>query len=281
MLLLLTFTVSLAAQALNVHTRDGAVTSFMLEEIQSISFSDSPADMIEWVTIPAGSYTYGPDGELLSDINYDFEIMKYEVTNTNYVEFLTEAVAIFDVLVTGTGVEGIYPGDDLLDEDQYTFYKFNQPGSRISWNGSEFEIQDGYALHPVTEVTWFGAWAFAQHFDYDLPTEQEWEKSARGDSGSDYPWGADTPTCTLVNFEGCFNTTRAIGAAEGESPYGLRDMSGNAAEWTASQETPTSVYRVIRGGGFQDDADGIRTWVQDSEIPSLYTLDIGFRCVRY
>jgi formylglycine-generating enzyme required for sulfatase activity len=270
----------LSAQNLNVHTTDGQVFSFELGEIESISFSDNPADEIQWQSIPAGDFSYGPDDQVNSDLDYDYEMMRYEVTNAQYVAYLIAALDANYILVTGSGVEGVYPGDDVIPSDQYTFYKFGESGSRISWTGESFAIEPGYALHPVTEVTWFGAWDFADFNGFRLPTEMEWEKAARSNTGFDYPWGDSSPDCDQANHLDCVGDTQAIEESTGASPFELADLCGNVAEWTSSSLEVGSFYKVFRGGSYLDDGDPLKSWYRDSTILSNYLPTVGFRCAR-
>ena len=56
-------------------------------------------------------------------------------------------------------VRGYYPGDANFAAGNYDYLYFSN--SKISWNGEIFEVEEGNVNHPVTGVTWFGAWAFA------------------------------------------------------------------------------------------------------------------------
>ena len=230
----------------------------------------------EMITIPAGEYTFGPF-DLSSNIDYDYEIMKYEVTDVQYVlfmmqdleqenigsnnnqhrcpdgeiidcigqcvpeEFLGDGLCDGSNLETGAdlccynndngdcnnqecleivcgdeicsgnedyfncpedcdepsqefesfvneqGFYGYYVGDSIYPAGNYQFINFSD--SKISWNGEIFELQEGNVNHPVTGVTWFGAWAFALHYGMEVPDQYEWEKAARGNTGYNYPFG--------------------------------------------------------------------------------------------
>jgi gamma-glutamyl hercynylcysteine S-oxide synthase len=146
-------------------------------------------------------------------------------------------------------------------------------------------------------VTWFGAWAFAKHYNLRLATGQEWEKAARGTTGYDYPWGnsvsqgdtnflksgdALTEGTTPVGYYngsmyGSLQTTNRFGA------YGAYDMVGNVFEWTESffgGSSPTE--RVVRGGSWNSDAGNLRSWVRINNFfsPQNGYSYVGFRCVK-
>ena len=208
------------------------------------------------------------------------EIMKYEVTNADYARFLNAAIAAVDIYVVASSVVGMYPGDERLLDDDYTYYVLNNPGSRISWSGGEFVVEAGYALHPVTQVTWFGAWAYAERYGYSLPNEKEWEKAARADTGNDYPWGDSSPDCELCNFSGCVGSPRRIGASTGSSPYNVQDMAGNVEEWTADYVEAVGVSKVFRGGSFNSTSATLTSWYRNSANPAFAEEYRGFRCVR-
>jgi formylglycine-generating enzyme required for sulfatase activity len=263
----------------------------------------------EMVTVPAGDYTYGENDQTLN-IDYDFEIMKYEVTNAQYLTYLEEAlfngdIWIGDCLDYWGGEEcinGNYGGDEHFSAGEVTYYSLNDPWgesgnynySYISWNVTGFELNDNTFLnHPVVWVTWYGANAFALHHGMRLPTEYEWEKTARGNTGADYPWGEnygdditdnanylnsgdpwDNGTTPVGYFNGDNNTTNS------PSPYGAFDMAGNVWEWTNSWWSDTDPYRVIRGGGWDADTYTLQSWVGSFGLPDASYYIIGFRLAR-
>jgi formylglycine-generating enzyme required for sulfatase activity len=86
--------------------------------------------------------------------------------------------------------------------------------------------------HPVVNVSWEEAVSFCKWAGTQLPSEEEWEKSARGTDGRAYPWGNrwEQGKCNI----GTAGTT-PVGAYPGDtSPYGCLDMAGNVREWTRS-----------------------------------------------
>jgi iron(II)-dependent oxidoreductase len=112
-----------------------------------------------------------------------------------------------------------------------------------------------------------------------LPTEYEWEKAARGDTGNDFPWGNNSPTCELVNHRNCVGDVQAVGEATGVSvPYGLQDMAGNAMEWTL---TPASGgnSRISRGGHWDSGANQLTTYWRNNSTANGLNNRSGFRCV--
>jgi len=232
----------------------------------------------EWRTIDAGTYSLGhvdvPSGEFEHVVGADFEIMSYEVTNIQYAAFIEEAFVA---------------GEITYDEDLLAFrggaldsviYSFAITGHQIEWDGTAVSINEGYDLHPVVGVTWFGAEAFADHYGWSLPTEEQWEVAARADTEFDYPWGNNDPTCDLANFSGCSEELVPVGQTSGVSPWGIYDMVGNAWEWTDSFYDGANDSYVIRGGSWSNYTDNLKVWYRSEGVPVAAFNSIGFRCVR-
>ncbi len=168
--------------------------------------------------------------------------------------------------------------------------------------------------HPVVNVTWHNALAFAEWHGYGLPSEAEWEKAARGPDGRQYPWGNEwKPGCANTReYWGIggkrwlswtarlrwrsHGTLTPVGkfSPRGDSPYGCVDMAGNVWEWTRSlfREYPydpmdgrenfqalENAPRVLRGGAFNFDATFVRCAVRRGDDPSSRLRLIGFRVV--
>lgn len=155
---------------------------------------------------------------------------------------------------------------------------------------------------PVVGVSWFDSNAYCNSMGKRLPTEPEWEKTARGTDGRQYPWGNEKPTRHHVNFDsewsewnGYRTLTNVDEFPSGKSPYGVYDMAGNVCEWVgdwygefyyknSNKKNPKGPARgdkkVIRGGSWKDKAEDLRSTFRDWLHPSDKTPDVGFRCAK-
>ena len=268
---------------------DGAQNNSTIGDIWEFTTTTTE---FEWCTVPAGQFTYGMQDEILY-INYDYQIMKYEVTNQQYLNYLEEAYNTGNISVSSSTVEGYYEGDEIYSAGNYEFYDLDDGDNRIHWNGSNFIIETGYEEHPVVEVTWFGAWAFAENYGLSLPTEHEWEKSARGNTAYDFPWG-NSIDGSRANYNNSGdpwdNGTTPVGMYNGQiiqgfqttdspSPYDVYDMAGNVWEWTYGWSIYLPPRRVIRGGSWENPTGTLRSW-RSGSLESIECYEcLGFRCV--
>lgn len=170
-------------------------------------------------------------------------IDRFPVTNREYAEFLQQAISQGMLRVEEIAIFGEFEGSwvpfyYLKPYDQLIlgYYETrNARGTRflhvISWDGERFRTRKGHENHPVVDVTWFGAAAYANSLGKRLPTEAQWEKAARGTDGRRYPWGNNMPTRYHVNLD---LELRPVGtySPQGDSPYGVADMLSAAFEWT-------------------------------------------------
>ncbi|MCI0342456.1 MAG: SUMF1/EgtB/PvdO family nonheme iron enzyme [Planctomycetales bacterium] len=112
---------------------------------------------------------------------------------------------------------------------------------------------------PILGVSWddareFCAWrSGVEGRRVRLPTEEEWERAARGADGRLYPWGDGFRWDRVVGARSPLQAgrpaPRAVGTAAGDlSPFGIRDLAGSAAEWCAD-EVPAGA-RAARGGAW-------------------------------
>jgi len=148
---------------------------------------------------------------------------------------------------------------------------------------------------PVVGLHWEQAELYCQFVAGHLPTEAQWEKTARGPDGNIYPWGNSEPNCELLNFNDCLGkTSSVIGYPQGASPYDVLDMAGNVFEWVADwylmnyyAESPFEnpqgpefgEVRSVRGSTFNSLPDQVASAQRYFLPPEEYRLDLGFRCV--
>jgi serine/threonine-protein kinase len=150
--------------------------------------------------------------------------------------------------------------------------------------------------HPIVNVSWDDAEAYAQWAGVRLPTEAEWEKAARGTDGRKYPWGNEWDASKCNNYETGPNQTTPVGSyPQGVSPFGVHDMAGNVWEWcadwydgnyyrSAPSKNPTGPssgnYRALRGGSWLYVDNDCRAAVRNDNAPAVRNSNDGFRCVQ-
>jgi len=149
--------------------------------------------------------------------------------------------------------------------------------------------------HPVTGVTWDQSQTYCGWVQGHLPTEAQWEKSARGPQGLTYPWGEAKPDATLLNFNNNLGATSKVSDyIKGQSYYSAFDMEGNTFEWvadwykadyypTSPQKDPTGPdtgdSRSVRSSSFSSTVDLVPAYLRSFFAPDKVRLDLGFRCV--
>ena len=218
----------------------------------------------EMVLIPPGKFEMGSDlsghdqEQPLHTVRLKgYYIDKYEVTNIEYRDF---------VHVTGRRAP-------------------------IHWINQSFPARVGN--HPVVNVSWEDAQAYAEWVGKRLPTEAEWERAARGDRGKEYPWG-NTSSTEYANFGEAQNKTTPVDQySGGKSEYQVFDMCGNVGEWVhdwydaryysrSPEADPTGSeggqQKVYRGGGYHCNKMDIRAAARHFSTPKASLEYIGFRC---
>lgn len=266
---------------------------------------DTGVDPNAWAQVPAGEFEFGQHEEIQSTGAY--EIMVTDVTTAQYADFLNAALADGSVKMDGDKVVGYYPGDvfrgvkheEEIKAGDWLFLPLNDPSQRIQFDGIRFMVQVGYENHPMTMVTWFGAWGYCKYNGGRLPTEVEWEKAARGTDGRPFPWGDDiqrnnanfySSRDPFENMQTFGSRTSPVGFYNGRtyegyvtldsaSPYGLYDMAGNVWQWTGDVYEGMH-YRFMRGGSKDTYDMDLRVWVRNNATPTYFSPGVGFRCVR-
>jgi len=210
------------------------------------------------VLIKAGDFMMGSDTKDENEkpqhkvtIENDFYMGKYEVTNVEYKEFLSD-----------TKKRRMLPPNWTTD---------TQPVIGVSWD----------------EAVEYAAWiSDLTGKRYRLPTEQEWEYAARSNTTTDFYWNkekAEDYAWIKINSE---NTTHPVGAKK-PNPWGLFDVTGNVSEWCSNSYTPnyklpakTEDLRVIRGGSwFSTPAQSTLTH-RESNTKDFTGYTTGFRLIR-
>jgi len=218
----------------------------------ALAYLDDPRDLDEMADVPGGEFKQGEQGE--STYVMACRIGRYAVTNEQYARFLAKNPQ--------------YPVP-YLDEVWAEPY---------NWDPRQRTYPEGKANHPVVLVSWEDARAYCKWAGVRLPTEEEWEKAARGEDGRAYPWGDSFDLQRANVRESGVGSTTPVGIyPDGASPYGLLDCAGNVWEWTTSREGESEF--IIRGGSWSFYAVDARCFVREISHPGNRSNRIGFRVV--
>ncbi len=218
----------------------------------------------EIVKVEKGPFLYGDEKDK-KDLKEDFEIDVFPVTNEEYCQFLN---------------------NNLPEEENFTKWiyfggKYGKERCRIKKEGKKYIVEEGYKRFPVIYVTLYGADAYAKSVGKRLPTEEEWEKTARGPEGWIYPWGDKfDPSLCNSNESKIGGTSPVDKFPKGKSYYGCYDMAGNVWEWTDSWYDDSKDTKVLRGGSWNNAGIICRCADRTRDEPDPGFNNIGFRCAR-
>ncbi|MBN1271893.1 MAG: SUMF1/EgtB/PvdO family nonheme iron enzyme [Candidatus Aminicenantes bacterium] len=211
------------------------------------------------VEIPAGPFLFRDD-KRKNVIEKPFFIDIYPVTNEQFERFIKE---------------GGYDNKDYWRVESWKWREENNISQPRYWNDPKWN-KPGY---PVVGVSFYEAEAFAKSLGKSLPTEEQWERAARGTDGREYPWGStfDPKKCNTAE-SGKKGTTRVDLYPNGVSPDGCYDMAGNVWEWTKTEDGK-GIY-LLKGGSWFNIRDYARCAARDGLDPWYRLNSVGFRCVR-
>lgn len=247
-----------------------------------------------------------------------FYLDSLETTNAQFVGWLRINRAVVEQM--GQDVADKQPGADAGAPDperrrritvvqngsvRVAVLETDQPGLQgirgLYADAQGIQVVPGMEDKPVVYVTWDGANQYCQAQGKRLPTEEEWERAARGAERRRFVWGSALPVpsdCALGWPLHSPVGLRAVGKSPRDrTPEGIYDLAGNASEWTADRfrpsysickecELPASVpanqakLRVVRGGSWHKEPDSARGASRSQRELDLPTGDIGFRCAR-
>lgn len=219
------------------------------------------------ILIPAGTFTMGseygfPDEQPVHEVTLGaFYIDSFEVTNSRYAECVTAGAC-------------------------------KAPAGPDSVTHTGYYVKAEYGNFPVIAVSWDQADTYCKWHGARLPSEAEWERAARGAKPQSYPWGEGIDQ-SRANYNSFVGDTSAVGSYEsGKSNEGVYDLAGNVSEWvadwydvypggdSASGSGFGKIYRVIRGGSWQDLADSASTTSRSWDNVGFASYNVGFRCAR-
>lgn len=289
--------------------------------------------LTDLVEVPGGPFRMGstcfyPEEAPIHTVTVGaFAIERHPVTNAQFAEFVaaTGYLTVAEQPIDPAWCPGADPAD--LVSGAMVFRPTAGPVDLRHWRqwwrwvpgacwrhpfGPGSDISDR-ADHPVVQVAYADAVAYARRAGRRLPTEAEWEYAARGGTVTTYPWGEEErPGGRLManTWQGCFpyRNDGALGWA-GTSPvgtfppngFGLIDMIGNVWEWTATEfsaqhrleEPPKaccapvrpadpSISQTLKGGSYlcaPEYCHRYRPAARSPQSQDTATTHIGFRCV--
>jgi formylglycine-generating enzyme required for sulfatase activity len=224
-------------------------------------------DNLLMTRVPAGEFIMGSKEALGADtprrIRTDaFLIDRFPLTNGQYSRFV-EA--------------GGYGEQQHWSEEGWQWREKGGRSGPLVPDDPRFDIPSA----PVVNISWYETQAYANWAGKRLPTEQEWERAARGDSDArEYPWGDEFDE-SRCNVESGIGLPTPVGSYPGGiSPHGSYDMAGNVFEWTESRYKEGEALRVVRGGSWNSPHDDARCAVRVRTHPGDQSYNIGVRFSR-
>ena len=140
--------------------------------------------------------------------------------------------------------------------------------------------------HPAEQISWYKAALYCKKLGKRLPSQEEWEKAAKGQTKTKYFWGKK-PDAAYAWYGGDYDLGHHPVGQKKPNSFGLFDTSGNVWEWTSTADAKLSEYsgetldkRVVMGGAFNVSANLITSNSRMSLYAKSRLFNVGFRCAK-
>ena len=150
--------------------------------------------------------------------------------------------------------------------------------------GAKFSFKGGN--HPAEQISWYKAASYCKKLGKRLPSQEEWEKAAKGQTKTKYFWGKK-PDAAYAWYGGDYDLGHHPVGQKKPNSFGLFDTSGNVWEWTSTADARLSEYsgetldkRVVMGGAFNVSANLITSNSRMSLYAKSRLFNVGFRCAK-
>jgi len=147
----------------------------------------------------------------------------------------------------------------------------------------QFTFAKGLENHPVVNISYLQAAAYARFTGKRIPTEVEWEAAARGIDGRPYPWGQKPD----IKYANCAENKQKKATPVTQFPHGAAscgaiDMVGNVFEWVDELDFKNArqTQRLVKGGCWTMKINDLKCWNRTYFPPDGRLLHVGFRCVK-
>jgi len=239
---------------------------------------DAGKKIPDMALVPAGDFYQGSSEEMV-----DWAISKFHAESREW--YLDE-----------TPVTKVYLDDFFIDKNEVTVGQYKiyvretgEPEPKY-FDNPKFNKDN----QPVVGISWQEAKDYCSWKGKRLPTESEWEKASRGPDAKIYPWGhqVDETKANVLGMNDKYRYPAPVGMfPQGQSLYGLMDMSGNVWEWTDSWYLPYpgneqkndlfgKKLKVTKGGSWAANMDLARSALRGKMLPDQRQNYLGFRCAK-
>ncbi len=211
-------------------------------------------DQDQWVYLPPGTFTMGgPPLEKQGrqeTLDRGYWLARYPTTNAAFADFIRAGAYDMQGLWSEVGWQARQK-ESWTEPPLWDVKNFNAPDQPVV--GVSFFEAEAFC----NWLTMFGvqAWTGGREQVVSLPSERQWEYTARGTSGRVYPWGPQPPDQNHANFDHTVGKTTPVDRyPAGATPEGLMDLAGNCWEWCLDPWEAEASQRVVRGGSWADPA---------------------------
>ncbi len=242
-----------------------------------------PDDLDEMIKIPAGPFRRG-DKQEEAHIKQNYWIAKYPVTNAQYRRFI-EAMGYQTAGFWSNEGWAWREKESILIPRYWDDRKFANPLSPVV--GVSFYEAEAYCRWLGEQVrtnpqAYALSAAEAAKLTCRLPSNDEWERAARGTEGREYPWGEKFSVAKANSRESwdgnvLRGTTAVVTFPDGQSPDELLDCAGNVWEWMSEKDKNSNPY--VRGGAWLSSAGDLRCAIRSRIHPVDRYHFLGFRLV--